>query len=586
MICFPANPLVCDGTDAAVSLHKVPQFHVNSTHESELSSCVHRSCDSTSKSRTIQPSPAALPRRRQPLVSARHFINARRTDETSRSESGDPVCRPIRGFFAVPALVSPGLRGQTSRKRSSGRSRRRGTIVSGRFRARKLVGSGRYSKCFFAGVQCFADHDPARLDVTLFWRRARAAYPSRSVRGRRGRKARCANKRRRRRLAGAEFDDQSAARRQAAPGIVGGDRAIAVEPIGPAVERRARIEVAHLGRKRRDLGGRDIGRIGDDEIERSARVRVPRSQATKCGAVQAANAGHCARATASAPTLDVGADAERVAAVRESSASRSAPDPVPRSAMRRARAREPCAIDRRERRLDHGFGFRPRHQRRGVDAQRQAPEFLAADDARDRLAREPPLRPARRLRRLLAASSDACAGRRERRVIERRARDRSARARRVRANRCRRRGISSPDAGARPTIGAQLSSAARRSSGDIEPPASSRVLGGEQRGLMLGDQRVDDLAQRLALQDLRQLVEREIDAVVATRGPAGNCRCGCARSGRRCRPGRGVRRRARRPASGARSRRAACAAPPSPWRGCDAASGPPASSRRCRWGYA
>jgi hypothetical protein len=38
MTCFPANPLVCDSTDAAVSLHKVPQFHVNSTHESELSS--------------------------------------------------------------------------------------------------------------------------------------------------------------------------------------------------------------------------------------------------------------------------------------------------------------------------------------------------------------------------------------------------------------------------------------------------------------------------------------------------------------------------------------------------------------------
>jgi hypothetical protein len=38
MTCFPANPLVCDSTDAAVSLHKVPQFHVNSTHESEPSS--------------------------------------------------------------------------------------------------------------------------------------------------------------------------------------------------------------------------------------------------------------------------------------------------------------------------------------------------------------------------------------------------------------------------------------------------------------------------------------------------------------------------------------------------------------------
>src|SRR5262249_4065471 len=39
MTCFPANPLVCGSTDAAVSsLNKVSQFHVNSTHESEPSS--------------------------------------------------------------------------------------------------------------------------------------------------------------------------------------------------------------------------------------------------------------------------------------------------------------------------------------------------------------------------------------------------------------------------------------------------------------------------------------------------------------------------------------------------------------------
>src|SRR6202008_2965844 len=43
----------------------------------------------------------------------------------------------------------------------------------------------------------------------------------------------------------------------------------------------------------------------------------------------------------------------------------------------------------------------------------------------------------------------------------------------------------------------------------------SRVVRGEQLGLMLLHQRVDDLAQRLAFQDLRQLVEREIDTVIA-----------------------------------------------------------------------
>src|SRR4029079_11587190 len=44
---------------------------------------------------------------------------------------------------------------------------------------------------------------------------------------------------------------------------------------------------------------------------------------------------------------------------------------------------------------------------------------------------------------------------------------------------------------------------------------SRRALRGQQLGLMLGYQRIDDLAQCLALDHLRQLVEREVDAVVA-----------------------------------------------------------------------
>ena len=47
------------------------------------------------------------------------------------------------------------------------------------------------------------------------------------------------------------------------------------------------------------------------------------------------------------------------------------------------------AGERSERGLDHGLGLRPRHQRIRVEPQRQAPEFLAADDAGDRLVREP-----------------------------------------------------------------------------------------------------------------------------------------------------------------------------------------------------
>ena len=75
-----------------------------------------------------------------------------------------------------------------------------------------------------------------------------------------------------------------------------------------------------------------------------------------------------------------------------SSASRIAPTAgaeVGDAQRPRARTR---SVDRGQRGLDHGFGLRPRHQRAGIDAQRQAPKFLPADDARDRLVREPALR--------------------------------------------------------------------------------------------------------------------------------------------------------------------------------------------------
>src|SRR5581483_4652533 len=45
--------------------------------------------------------------------------------------------------------------------------------------------------------------------------------------------------------------------------------------------------------------------------------------------------------------------------------------------------------------------------------------------------------------------------------------------------------------------------------------ASCRAFRRQQLGLMLGHQSIDDLAQGLALDNLRQLVKREIDAVIA-----------------------------------------------------------------------
>jgi len=138
----------------------------------------HRSCDSTSNDPTTQPSPAASPRVANPSWRA-PFINARKTDETSRSESDDPVCRPIRRFLFRLSLFRLSFHLACAAKPLGAElraSRLRGTIVSGRFRARKLVGSSRYSKCFFAGVQCFAIMTRPWPLCRIFWRRGHAAH--------------------------------------------------------------------------------------------------------------------------------------------------------------------------------------------------------------------------------------------------------------------------------------------------------------------------------------------------------------------------------------------------------------------------
>jgi hypothetical protein len=112
-------------------------------------------------------------------------VNARRTlgsllSEPSRSESRDLVCRPMRlsissfrlllafarqHSLACSLCVWPapptsgsqplGAKLFSSSDLRSGPSGRRGTLVSGRFRERTLVGSGRHSKPFLPDQQCF-----------------------------------------------------------------------------------------------------------------------------------------------------------------------------------------------------------------------------------------------------------------------------------------------------------------------------------------------------------------------------------------------------------------------------------------------
>ncbi len=56
--------------------------------------------------------------------------------------------------------------------------------------------------------------------------------------------------------------------------------------------------------------------------------------------------------------------------------------------MRQRAIRGRAGAQHLQRQFDHGFGIGPRHQRRGRQCQRQSPEFLVAENARDRLAAE------------------------------------------------------------------------------------------------------------------------------------------------------------------------------------------------------
>src|SRR5262245_36008458 len=75
------------------------------------------------------------------------------------------------------------------------------------------------------------------------------------------------------------------------------------------------------------------------------------------------------------------------------------------------------AIERRQRRPDHSLGLRPGQQRFGGDPERQPPKFLAAENARDRLAVKSPRRKCGNGASLLGGEHAARLGR-ERGVVE------------------------------------------------------------------------------------------------------------------------------------------------------------------------
>ena len=144
---------------------------------------------------TTQPSPAASAARRQPFDSARHSSMRAKPMKLLGLNLAIPFAVRSGGScsgFAVPALVSLACAAKPleAELRAFEAARHR---FSGRFRARKLVGSSRYSKCFFAGAQCPAIMALSGFRSRLSWRRARVAYPTDRYVGGRIASPACAN---------------------------------------------------------------------------------------------------------------------------------------------------------------------------------------------------------------------------------------------------------------------------------------------------------------------------------------------------------------------------------------------------------
>jgi hypothetical protein len=152
----------------------VTERHLNPIASAERAE--NRSCVNVISPQQCSPHRRIHPRCHTPSVMysvmrASFRIDARRTDETSRLNFhglniralNPAILYAVQSGFRYPAIACQlplvsGLRcqpfGANSWSSAPGLSGQRGTLISGRFRGRKLVGSGRYSKCFFAGVQC------------------------------------------------------------------------------------------------------------------------------------------------------------------------------------------------------------------------------------------------------------------------------------------------------------------------------------------------------------------------------------------------------------------------------------------------
>lgn len=184
-------------------------------------------------------------------------------------------------------------------------------------------------------------------------------------------------------LPGADLQHQDGIRRENARHAAR-QSAVGVETVTPARQRQMRVMLANLARQVGDLALRNVGRVGDDEIEppvqRPGPIALAKARA-RCDAVPdgiVARGGAGFGRKVDAQTVRSPALAEQ----RDQQAAGAGAEIEDGQRILPARAERP------QRGLDDGLTVGTRLQRRRRQAKGQAPEFALADDAPDRLAGE------------------------------------------------------------------------------------------------------------------------------------------------------------------------------------------------------
>ena len=307
----------------------------------------------------------------------------RPTGEASEPISGEFVSRFSKPAFRHPIVAPPPHRASCSGVPGD-------ATVSGRFRCRKLVVSAPYSKRYFSSTRAlrFSRGSQSAVFMARKSRRARAGCrPGHHTRAATVNPALVNSA-----LTAASWPVPSSTISRppgaSRPGASRRDGAVSVKPVVAAVERWRRVVVAHLRRERCDVAARNIRRVRHDEVERALQRRRRYRRRRSCSAPARPRRSALARATAKRLGADIGADAGRVgqfAEQRQQQRARAGAD-IEHAQLLQAQA----ARRRRHRaRPRPPFRFPAAAPARGRDCERETPEFLAAENARDRLVPEP-----------------------------------------------------------------------------------------------------------------------------------------------------------------------------------------------------